>query len=190
MSRPVTAHGPAASDERRRRTYVDARLQGRLLGILLAVEAVLVLVALAAMYLRAGAVIDDNIYRVHLAGMPSLAELLLPGVVAAVAALLAVNCAAVLAIERQWARDARAIVSRFGALARRTGELDLTADEPAPYAHRAVIEMLLWREALRVRHGALRRTAAALDPDLDAGDPQAVARQRAAVAAILDALAD
>jgi len=184
----VTRHGATGSGERRRRKLVDARIQGRLLGALLAVEVALVIAALWVLYLRVGAVIDQNLYRVHHAGLPSLGELLLPAVVAASIVLLALNCVVVLAIERQWAAQVRAIVARFGELARRTGELDFSPYDAAPDAHPAVREMQAWREALSARHGAVRVAAARLDPDVDARDAQAVARQRAALRAIREAL--
>jgi len=177
-----------SSDERRRRKYVDTRVQGRLLAALLALEVALVLVVLGVLYLRLGAVIDEHIYRVHFSGLPSPGAMLLPAVAVAVLALLAVNCLALLAIEGQWAAQVRAIVSQFGDLARRTGELDFSPVAPAPDAHPAVREMHAWRETLRGRHGAVRAAAARLDPELDANDAAAVARQRAAVKEIRMAL--
>lgn len=161
-----------AVPHRRRRHYIDARLQGRLLAWLVTGELLLFGAALVAVWWGMDAAVEASLYRIH--PRSDSLPVLLRQLLWIVPIILVVNLLAVALIERHWRRRVAAIVARLEPLIARIGHGDLrpppvnTADTLHPVLEAAQA----WRSRERDRFDALQRIIETLPEDFPS-DPDA-----------------
>ncbi|MCB1887117.1 MAG: hypothetical protein KDH20_05900 [Rhodocyclaceae bacterium] len=154
---------------RRRRVYVDADIQGRLILALVALEVTLLVVACAFLYARFGAVIDQNLYVIHAANREPLLPALIWELARVVLICAAVNTVALVAAHRIWTRHVRHVLDGMRERLDRVATLDLRPDpqwREAPDRHRLIDLTERWIEGERLRMVALRIATARLPASL------------------------
>ncbi len=169
---------------RRRRHYIDARLQGRLLVWLVVGELLLFAAALFGVGWGMDAAVEASLYRVHQTG-DSL-PLLLRQLAWTVPIVLAVNLLAVAWAERRWRRRVTAILARLEPLLARIGRGDLRplSDAPGPVDHPVLAAARDWHDRERARFLAARRIIDVL-PEDPATDPEAARKALAELEHVL-----
>ena len=146
-------------------TYIDQALQKWLLVALVVLEVLILVGAGAVLYFRLDAAVEDSLYRVHMAGQPSMLSVLLKESVQIVVGLIAVNLIALLVADRIWARHVRGILGALRIILQSVRDLDLreeTVSEISP-RHEILVVGLEWHRTERKRHLALRKSIAALE---------------------------
>lgn len=169
---------------RRRIRFIDVPLQQWLVLGLVAAEAAFVAADVWILHRDLAAVLEDQLYRVHLAEGEAvqafrreLAEHL--GIFALA------NLVLLSLVEAGWAIRVMRVVRGFDGLIRRSGRLDYGADAPGRVPHAVVRRALDWRARERERLGAIRRQRLALEAALARGDAAAAQRALGDIAARL-----
>jgi len=162
--------------------YVDESIQKALL-----VGLVLLEVALAAglawlMWQHLNKIVEDNLYRIHLADAQPILSQLLQEAARLLGIFVAVNVVALVLVHVLWQRYVQSILLVFKQLMAKSAALDYSADAPARRRHQLLDLVEAQRELDRQRLTAVR----ALVQQLPA-DPAA---NSAAVAPVLAALDD
>lgn len=167
---------PAPVDARRVRRihYVDVHIQKWLLVALVVLEVILAGAAVAVLAWHLSGVVEENLYRVHLAeAEPMLGQLTLAAVNVLVV-FVAVNVAAVLAADAIWRYYVNSVVHDFMVMVGKTGELDFSPD-PEATRHEVLALAAAWRARERTRLDAIRVQAGRLDAGVfAANDPGSV----------------
>lgn len=155
---------PAPADARRARRihYVDERIQKWLLVALVVLEVILAGAAVAVLAWRLSGVIDENLYRVHLAEAEPLLGQLTLAAVNVLVVFVAVNVVAVLAADAIWRYYVNSVVHDFMVMIGKTGELDFSPD-PEATRHEVLALASAWRARERARLDAIRVQAGRLD---------------------------
>jgi len=151
---------------RRRRRYVDAKLQKGLLAVLVMVETTLVALSLWLVYLHLNKLIEDALYRVHLAKTGPMLPVLLHDVFFIFSIFVVANAAILLAVIGLWCRHVNFITGEFGNLTRKTGKLDFSPDLGIRRKHELLTHTGNWRAKERVRFTRIREEAATLEREL------------------------
>lgn len=168
MPRPMNTlpkSSTPAQPHQRSIQYIDQALQKWLLIALVFLEVLILAGAGAILYFRLDAAVEDSLYRVHLAGQPSMLSVLLKESLQIVVGLIAINLLALFAADRIWARHVRNILGALRKLLSSVRDLDLreeTVTEISP-SHEVLIAGLEWHRTERERHRALRKSIAALE---------------------------
>lgn len=169
----------AAPRHTRRIRYVDERIQFWLLVALVAMEIVLVASSLTILHYRLDAVIEENLYRVHLAAQPPMVHLLTTATLHVLGWTLFWNVLALLAADWIWTRHVRSITSPFDALMERMAHLRLEDEDGLADLHPVSILAKSWYFTEKFRLSELRLTLQQLadvqEPLQDAGRKQALA---------------
>lgn len=156
----LPANGPAGY--RRHIRYVDETLQKVFLIGLVLLEAVLAIGLAWLMYQRLNQIIDDNMYRVHLAdAVPMLSQLMHEALVL-LAIFLAVNVLALVLVDFVWARYVHAILRLFMQLMEKTRRLNFSVDSTISERHQVLDLAKTQREQDRARLTQIRQQVAAL----------------------------
>lgn len=137
--------------------YVDHALQKWLLIALVILEVLILAAAGAVLYFRLHGVVEDSLYRVHLAGQPPMLTVLLKESLVILAGLVAVNLLALLVADRIWAHYVGGIVAALRSLLTSVQKLDLREERLLHIAprHEVLSVGLQWHRAERERHLAL-----------------------------------
>lgn len=153
-------HANPPIQHRRTIRYIDFRLQKRLLIALVALEWLMLCVAGAVLYYRLHAIVDENLYRIHIADQPPIFHILFTESMQIVAALVAINLLALLAADRIWAHYVTSIMSSLRRLFVRSQALDFGPDTESPLGHKVIELALAWRAKERERLATLHELAA------------------------------
>jgi len=154
---------------RRSLHYVDRSVQRSLLVAMVALEAVLVAASTWFVYWRLSDMLEEGLYRVHLAPAgPALTALAQEGYsVLGVFAVL--NVLALLLAEGIWSRHENAVLRDFAARIGQTRALDFSGDAKSPRRHEVLELVVAWRAAERTRFAAIREQVGKLDAAVAAG---------------------
>lgn len=145
--------------------YIDQALQKWFLLALVALEVLILTGAGAVLYFRLDAAVEEGLYRVHLAGQPSMLTVLLKESLQIVVGLIAINLIALFVADRIWARHVRGILVALRKILRSVRDLDLREEKVAEIlpSHEVLTAGLQWHRTERERHLALRKSIAALE---------------------------
>lgn len=150
----------------RRIVLVDHSIQNSLLLALVVMESVMALLAIWALYSAMGSIIDDNLYRIHLAKDADLvAELFHKGVVV-LGWMLFANFLALIAADRLWALYVGGILRRLDKLMARAAALDFAPLENILVEHAVLVQATTWREAAFTQLIRMRQWQHYLPPQL------------------------
>lgn len=164
-----------AARHRRHIHYVDKTLQKWLLVGLVILEAGLVVAMVWLMHWRLSRVIEENLYRVHLAkAAPLLNQLMLEAPLLLGIFMLA-NAIALLLADGIWRGYINSLLRDFMTLVGKTGRLDFSADPRVGGRHRLLDLAATHRVRERNRLAAIREQMARLDAELSgANDPRSL----------------
>mgnify|MGYP000179711762 CR=1 FL=1 len=157
----------------RRIRYIDESIQLWLLVALVTMEIVLVVSSLTILHFRLDAVIEDSLYRVHLAAQPPMLQLLVTATLHVLGWTLLWNIVALVAADHIWVRHIRAITIPFQALVTRMAALEFDQEDGMSDQHRVSILAKAWFFSEKWRLDDLRNTLHELDAASDmtlAGD--------------------
>lgn len=170
---------------RRRVRLVDHALQKSLLVALVLMETAAVALAIWMLYRALGRIVDENTYRVHFSGGPSIsAQLFIEGL-RVLGAMLALNLLALFAADRIWAWYVARIVEQLDRLMGASRALDFRPRQQSACQHDVLEQAASWREGKSQRLRKLREDVRRLPEQLPAD-----AAQQTAAAAILQSLRD
>lgn len=170
---------------RRRVRLVDDALQKSLLVALVLMETAAVALAIWMLYQALDRIVDENTYRVHFSGGPSISVQLFIEGLRVLGAMLALNVLALFAADRIWAWYVARIVEQLDRLMGASSALDFRPQAPIAYHHSVLEQAGNWREVELGRLRQLREDVLRLPAQL----PADVAGQ-VAVAAVLQTLHD
>jgi len=152
--------------QRRKSHYVDETLQKFLLIGIVALEAGLAGGLAWMMFRRLNHIVEDNLYRVHLADAgPILAQLMHEAMIMLEIFAVA-NLIALLVVDIIWRRHVRSILHRFGLLMDKTYHLDFTADPETGNRHQVLALAETQREKNRIRLAEIREHLSRLEPEM------------------------
>lgn len=162
---------PASGDPRRARRihYVDERIQKWLLVALVVIEVILAGAAVALLDWRLSGVVEENLYRVHLAEAEPLLGQLALAAFNVLGVFVAVNAVAVLAADAVWRYHVDSVVTDFMGLIGKTRELDFSPD-PEATRHEVLALAAAWRSRERARLATIRVQVGRLDAGVSAGN--------------------
>lgn len=149
--------------------YIDHVLQRRLMVALVVLEVIVLAVAGATLHARLDAIVEENLYRTHLATQPAMFPLLLGEAMKIIAGMVAANLVALLAADRIWVGHVFSIRATLRALLSASRELDFRDTPEIEVAHRVHADAMQWRVSERTRIAALGVHLAALARDAEAG---------------------
>lgn len=169
MSSPSASASPRPA-YRRRLHYVDSSIQRSLLLAMVALEVFLVAAStwLAHWYLND--LIEESLYRVHLAQTgPTLARLAEEGF--AVLGLFAlVNMIALMLAAGIWSYHENLVLQDFTGLIGKTRELDFSSDAETRRQHEVLALAVAWRTRERTRFAAIRDQVVKLEGAVSAAE--------------------
>lgn len=141
------------SQDRRSILYVDHTLQKWLLVAMVVLETALTAFAIWGLYRALGAIIDDNLYRIHLPENDSTLHRFLIEGAKVLAVTGVVNLAALIAADRIWAAYVNRIVLGLDKIMLAAQRLDLQPQAGIKRLHAVLDQALRWQraEALRLR---------------------------------------
>ena len=163
MNKP--AENPHNS-HRRRIHYVDESLQKFLLVGLVLLEAGLAAGLAWLMYQHLNQIIDDNMYRVHLADATSLLPQLISQSYFLLGLFFAVNVLALVAVDLVWRRYVHSILRSFMQLMTKTSQLDFSFDPAIARRHQLLDLSEAQRAQDRARLTAIRAQLSLLSPEV------------------------
>lgn len=167
---------------RRHIHYVDHTLQKWLLLALIVMEAVLVSLAIWALYQALDTIIEEEMYRVHYSTGTGVLPLLIKEGSAVLGWMLLVNLMALFVADRIWAIFVQDILKKLNQLMRASQDLDFAGHDRIRSNHAVLAQALSWRDTTRQRLEQRRGLILSLPPALPAS-----AQARAELAARLKA---
>jgi len=157
-----TAYTP--SRHVRKIRYIDETLQKLLLIGLVLLEAALAAGLAWMMYQHLNQIIEDNLYRVHLADdVPMLTQLMHEEFIL-LGLFFAVNLIALLTVDLFWRRHVNGILVRFMGLMGKTARLDFTVDPTVAHNHQILDLAQTQRHRDRTRLTEIRALISELQP--------------------------
>jgi len=175
MPRPVKS--PAISvprHSRRKIRYVDDTLQKFLLVGLVVLETALAAGLTWVMFRHLTGIIDDNMYRVHLADAAPLPSQLRHSTLILLGLFCIGNVAALVLVDFIWRRHAYSILRLFMHLVAKTRALDFTADPETGDRHQLLSLAQAQRKRDRNRLRLIRKQMSGLEAAVAADDMQAM----------------
>lgn len=157
-----------APQNRRHIHYVDHTLQKWLLLALVVMEAILVSLAIWALYRALDTLIDEEMYRVHYSTDTQVLPLLIKEGSVVLGWMLLVNLLALLAADRLWAVLVHSILKKLGRLMQASQTLDFSPQDMIGNNHAVLEQALSWRQAQAQRLGTRRAMIASLPATLPA----------------------
>lgn len=150
--------------------YVDESLQKALLVGLVLLEVALTAGLAWLMWQHLNAIVEDNLYRIHLADAQPILSQLLQEAARLLGIFVAVNAVALVLVHLLWQRHVRSILTAFGRLMAKTRVLDFSADAPLQQRHQLLDLTGAQRDADRQRLTTVRALVQRLptDPGADA----------------------
>ncbi len=158
---PLSGRDPAA--RRRRMHYLDHSVQRSLLVAMVALEVVLVAAATWQLHWHLNELIEENLYRVHLADAGTTLAQLVPEAFGVLGVFAAVNVIALVIAEGIWSRHSNQVVREFSVLIDKTRRLDFAGDDEVRRPHEVLDNALAWRAGARARFVAIRGHIATLE---------------------------
>jgi len=159
---------------RRKIRYIDDSLQKFLLVGLVVLEAALAAGLTWVMFRHLTGIIDDNLYRVHLADAAPLLSQLRHEALILLGLFCAGNVAALVLVDFIWRRHAYSILRLFMHLVAKTRALDFTADPETGDWHQLLSLAQAQRDLDRSRLGLIREQMSRLEAAGAANDAQAM----------------
>lgn len=156
--------------ERRRRHYVDQRIQLALLGGLVALEILLLVAGLLILDRNLNVAIEESLYRVHVA-QPLAFPVLMRSALLVLVLLLAANAIALFVADRIWSGYVQRVLSDFRERIARIGRLDFSAADPAESEHEVSALVADWRETEASVWGKVRAHCAELQTAAAQSEP-------------------
>lgn len=153
---------------RRHIHYVDHKLQKWLLLALIVMEAVLVSLAIWAMYRALDTIIGEEMYRVHYSTGTGVLSLLIKEGSAVLGWMLLVNVMAIFVADRIWAIFVQGILKQLSQLMRASQDLDFASQDHIRSNHAVLTQALSWRDTTRQRLVQRRALILSLPPALPA----------------------
>ncbi|HEB85963.1 MAG TPA: hypothetical protein ENI68_02965 [Gammaproteobacteria bacterium] len=168
-------------EHRRRRHFIDASIQGRLLAALVMLELILFSGAMVWLYLDLNAIIEGNLYRVHYADTEGLSPFLAI-LFTIIPVILLVNLAALWLADVIWRGYVRRIVKQLRRILARISKLDLREQPEDRSVHHDVIEKARsWLANERQTFQEIKKTVSALPETIDFTDEKERVRVRSAL---------
>lgn len=163
---------PRPAQRQRRIVYIDHVLQKWLLVAMVVLEAALTAFAIFGLYWVLGRIIDDSLYRIHLADSESMVRRFLFEGALILGATGVVNLSALVIADRIWAVYVRRILGDLDRLMRAANDLDFRTQPRIKRSHAVLDRALRWQreQALRnrrIRH-AVRNLPLAMPTEKDA----------------------
>ena len=146
---------PPGLSHHRKIKYIDHVLQKWLLLALVVLEVIVLSVAGAILYVRLNGIIDDNLYRVHFGGQPSMFMVLLNQSLRIIGGMIAVNLLALFVADRIWVHYVRAILSELRRQFACVRALDFRDDQDVHPRHKVLALAQDWRRVEKERHLAM-----------------------------------
>lgn len=172
----IPSSGRSAAAHRRRTHYVDRSVQRALLVTMVTLEVVLVAAATWQLHRHLNELIEESLFRVHLADAGPMLIELIPEALGVLGVFVAINAIALLIAEAIWSRHANRVVREFATLIDKTRRLDFTGDGETHPQHEVLDKTLAWRARERARFAAIREQVASLETAATAGNnPQSTA---------------
>jgi|GEM_PF-1476441 len=158
----------------RRIHYVDESIQKWLLVGLVVMEVALAAGLAWLMYRHLSAVVEENLYVIHMAKAKPLATELLHAALRLFGLFVAANVVALVLVNVLWGRYVASILKQFRVLMGKTAQLDFSAD-PALHNHHQLLDLTeQQRTQDRTRLSAVRSATQQLAAAQQAGDAAAV----------------
>lgn len=149
---------------RRQIHYVDETLQKFFLAALVLLEVSLAVGLTWWMWQHLNQIVDDNLYRVHLAQAAPILRQLVQEALFLLGIFWAVNLAALLLVHWVWQCYVHSILRGFMQLMRKTAALDFAADPGTAQRHQILDLAERQREQDRQRFMAIRAQLAVMQP--------------------------
>lgn len=163
---------PAASACHQRKIhYVDAALQKWLLVALVMLETGLVGASVWLLRRHLNAVIEDNLYRMHVAAAAPMMTQLMHEAFLVLGLFVIVNVIALLVAHGIWHRYVYSVLRDFMALVGKTARLDFSPDPDSDRRHEVLALAGTWRARERARLAAIREHLTRLDAGVSGGSP-------------------
>lgn len=159
----------AGTKYRRRRRYVDPEIQRRLLVTLVVLEAALVGASVWIMYVRLNQLIEESLYRIHLAKAGLMLPALLHAALPVLGGFVIANVAILLIVMCLWGRNVNAITDEFMHLIGKTRKLDFSPDSAPVKKHELLALTGRWRARERIRQTEIQEQVARLEREMSAG---------------------
>lgn len=151
---------------RRHIHYVDHTLQKWLLQALIAMEAVLVSLAIWTLYKALGTIIDEEMYRIHYSSNTQILPLLIKEGSVVLGWMLLINLLALFAADRIWAIYVHNILKKLTRLMLASHNLEFTNHDAIRSNHAVLEQALTWRNAEAQRLEKARNIILTLPPAL------------------------
>jgi len=158
----------------RRIHYVDESIQKGLLVGLVLLEMALVAGLAWLMYRHLSAVVEDNLYIIHMAEAKPLDTELLHAALRLCGLFVVVNVAALILVDVLWRRYVDSILGAFGQLMGKTAQLDFSADPALQKRHQLLDLTEQQRNQDRARLTSIRSGVVQLVAAQQVGDATAV----------------
>ncbi|PIQ50959.1 MAG: hypothetical protein COW02_17475 [Comamonadaceae bacterium CG12_big_fil_rev_8_21_14_0_65_59_15] len=158
----------------RRIHYVDESIQKWLLVGLVVLEVALAAGLAWLMYARLSAVVEDNLYRIHMADTQPIATQLLHESARLLGIFVLVNAVALLLGDWLWRRYVQSILRAFRQMMAKTAALDFSVDSTLQRRHQLLDLTEQQRRMDRERLTAVRNRLTQLVAAQQAGDGAAV----------------
>ena len=147
---------PSTPPNKRHIVLVDHALQKSLLLALVVLEVLVAAGAIAALYQALTGIADENLYRIHFTGGPSVLSLLLGEGLRVLAGMLAVNLLALIVADRVWAFYVNRILRNLDRLMNAAEHLDFRSQTPSAFDHAVLTQALAWRSGAWVQLSGAR----------------------------------
>jgi hypothetical protein len=148
--------GHAKTRPRRKKHFVDRSLQGTILATLVTLEIALVAASSWLVHWHLNELIEENLYRVHLAASAPIFEQLLQEASGTFALFAGINLLALTLAEVAWSVHENAILQEFMCLVDKTRALDFSKDAASAQRHEVLSLTRAWRNGERARLAQLR----------------------------------
>lgn len=151
---------------RRRRYLIDHELQLLPAVLLLLMQGLILGVAVAVLYQEVSAVLEAQLYRIHVYNPLPVIEIVAPPLLKVLAGVVIAECTVVLIAESLWCRHVSMVIAHLRNALDRIGSLNFGAARVSRTTHDLHERIEDWRLSLQSRHLALAELLKLLDdPD-------------------------
>jgi hypothetical protein len=152
---------------RRRRSYIDGRIQGRLVAAIVAFEMLLIVAGMLFLFYDLNHVVEGRVFHVHPVSQDKSSELV-GRLMLVIMVIVAVNIMLVAVIEYVWSGYIAKIVRPLRQALEALSRLDLRSGmAPGVLQHEVLDKTSDWIQAERLRSARLRRLAGELNAEMD-----------------------
>ncbi|MEH6471266.1 MAG: hypothetical protein V7752_08450 [Halopseudomonas sp.] len=159
--------------QQRKRVFVDSRLQGRMLVVLVLLEVTMLLIAMIYLYSSFSTIIDTNLFTIHRSTQTSLLPEFLKQMGWVVLVMSTTNTLALFAAHALWAGYIDKVILAFRLRLERIGLLNLRSLPSAETSDHSVLDGIeLWRVQEQVRLQQVRLLVEQVARPASAGVPK------------------